>query len=78
MSTCVQHYLDNLSDAYKVVVLLHDVQGLTAPEMAELIGVSLPNVKIRLHRARRKLRLALEADCSFSYDERGVLGCESK
>lgn len=78
MSACVQRYLDNLSDTYRAVILLHDMHGLSAPMISETIGVSLPTVKIRLHRARLKLRAALEAGCEFSHDERGVLGCESK
>lgn len=78
MSACVQRYLDSLSDAYRAVILLHDLHGMTDPEIAAAIGVSLPNVKIRLHRARVKLRGALEAGCAFAYDERGVLACESK
>ena len=78
MSACVQRYLDNLSDTYRAVILLHDLHGLSASEIAETIGVSLPTVKIRLHRARLKLRAALEAGCEFSHDERGVFACESK
>ncbi len=78
MSACVQRYLDGLSDAYRAVILLHDLHGMTDPEIAAAIGVSLPTVKIRLHRARVKLRAALEAGCAFAYDERGVLACESK
>lgn len=78
MSACVQRYLDGLSDAYRAVILLHDLHGMTGPEIAAAIDVSLPNVKIRLHRARRKLRAALEAGCEFSHDERDVLTCEPK
>jgi DNA-directed RNA polymerase specialized sigma24 family protein len=51
---------------------------LTAAEIAQLLGESLATVKIRLHRARRKLGLALQAGCEFSHDERDVLVCESK
>jgi RNA polymerase sigma-70 factor (ECF subfamily) len=78
MSACVQRYLDDLSDTYRAVILLHDLHGLSASEIAKTIGVSLPTVKIRLHRARLKLRAALEAGCEFSHDERGVLACESR
>jgi len=78
MSACVQRYLDNLSDTYRAVILLHDLHSLSAPEIAETIGVLVATVKIRLHRARLKLRAALEAGCEFSHDERGVLACESK
>lgn len=78
MSSCVQGYIESLSDTYRSVILLHDVQGLTNPEIAEMLGVSLSTVKIRLHRARNKLRTALGEGCSFTTDERGVQVCEPK
>ena len=78
MSSCVQGYIEDLSDPYKAAILLHDVQGLTNPEIAEMLGVSLATVKIRLHRARSKLRSALGEGCSFSRDDRGVQVCEPK
>ncbi len=78
MSECIQDYLNHLSDSYRAVILLHDMHELTSPEIAQLLGESLAAVKIRLHRARGKLRTALEAGCGFSYDERNVLTCESK
>jgi RNA polymerase sigma-70 factor (ECF subfamily) len=78
MSACVQSYLNGLSDSYRAVILLHDVYELTSPEIAHLLNESLANIKIRLHRARRKLRTVLEAGCAFAYDERNVLTCESK
>ena len=78
MSACVQRYLDGLSDSYRAVILLHDLDGLTGPQMAGVLGVSLATVKIRLHRARVRLRAQLEAGCAFSHDERDVLVCEPK
>jgi RNA polymerase sigma-70 factor (ECF subfamily) len=78
MSSCVQDYIETLPESYRAVILLHDVQGLTNPEIAEMLEVSLPTVKIRLHRARKKLRAALDAGCSFDSDERGVKVCEPK
>lgn len=78
MSECVRRYLEDLDDSYRTVILLHDVEGLTNPEMAELLGVSVDAVKIRLHRARTKLRAALAAGCSFSQDDRGVVVCEPR
>ena len=43
-----------------------------------MLGLSLENVKIRLHRAREMLRDALGKGCSFSRDERGVILCDPK
>src|SRR5512142_1670940 len=76
MSTCVQAYVHELSDRYRAVLLMHDVQGLTTREIAELLGDSTGSVKIRLHRARRQLQTALERSCEFSQDERGTLVCD--
>ncbi len=76
MSDCVQSYLEMLPDDYRVAILLHDVNGLSNPEIARLLGCSVPTAKIRLHRARRRLREVLDAACAFDIDERGVLVCE--
>jgi RNA polymerase sigma-70 factor (ECF subfamily) len=78
MSICVQNYLNQLSDSYRAVILLYDMHELTTPEIAQLLDESLSTIKIRLHRARLKLRVALQAGCNFSYDESNVLTCESK
>lgn len=78
MSACVRRYLNSLPDSYRAVILLSDLHDLTAPEIAKLLGESLPTVKIRLHRARMKLKAALNTGCNFSYDESSVLTCESK
>lgn len=78
MSGCIQQYFSQLSDQYRAVILLHDTQGLTNPEIANMLDLSLATVKIRLHRARKRLGEALERACSFSYDDRGVLICEPK
>jgi RNA polymerase sigma-70 factor, ECF subfamily len=78
MSACVQRYLDSLPDSYRAVILMHDLDGLTSPQIAAALGASLATVKIRLHRARLRLRTQLESGCAFSHDERDVLVCEPK
>lgn len=78
MSACVQRYVAKLSDGYKAVLLLHDADGLTGDEVAELLQLPLTTVKMRLHRARRQLQTALSDACDFGRDERNVLVCEPK
>jgi RNA polymerase sigma-70 factor (ECF subfamily) len=77
-SACVQRCLDNLSDSYRAVLLLHDAHSLTAAEIAELLGVEVGAVKIRLHRARRKLQDIMEIGCAVSQGNGGVPCCEPK
>lgn len=51
--------LDHLTDEHREVILLRDVEGLSAPEAAEAVGISEGALKSRLHRAREALREAL-------------------
>jgi RNA polymerase sigma-70 factor (ECF subfamily) len=45
-----------LDPMYREVLVLRDVEGLTGPEVAEVLGVSVEAVKSRLHRARLAVR----------------------
>ena len=77
-SACVQRCLDFLPDKYRVVILLHEAHSLTAPEIADLLGVTLATVKIRLHRARRGLQQVMKRGCAVSNDKGGTPTCRPK
>lgn len=49
-----------LPPAYRVIVVLREVEGLSTRETAAVAGISEANVKARLHRARAMLRRQLE------------------
>ena len=55
----LQEVLFSLPDRQKLVFLLRDVEGLCIADTAELLGLSVPNVKTRLPQARLKLRQSL-------------------
>jgi RNA polymerase sigma-70 factor (ECF subfamily) len=78
MSACVRSKIDQLPEHHRAVILLYDIQGLTHQEIADVLQVEVGAVKVRLHRARRKLRAVLEDGCAFERDERDVLVCEPK
>ncbi len=78
MNDCIRGVVDSLSADYSTVLVLSEFEGLTNSEIAEVIGISLDTAKIRLHRARTKLRKALEAKCNFYRDERNELSCDRK
>lgn len=78
MSDCVLRFLAGLSPTHREVMILHDLQGHTDPQIAQMLGLSLQNVKMRLHRARVGLRAALAQGCNFALDDRGVFVCEPK
>ena len=55
----IQAAVDALPDGLRTVFLVRDVEGLSTEETAELLSLSLPAVKTRLHRARLALREAI-------------------
>ena len=55
----IQTAVDALPDLYRTVFLVRDVEGLSTEETAEVLGISVPTVKTRLHRARIALREAI-------------------
>ena len=48
--------LDDMEPEAREIVLLRDIEGLSAPEVAKVTGLSVSAVKSRLHRARLSLR----------------------
>jgi RNA polymerase sigma-70 factor (ECF subfamily) len=75
---CVQRCLDFLSDGYRAVILLREAHSLSAAEIAEFLGENVGTVKIRLHRARRKLQEIMQIGCAVSQSSTGVPCCETK
>jgi RNA polymerase sigma-70 factor (ECF subfamily) len=51
--------IDALPPEYRTAVVLHDIEGLSNPDIAEALGLSLPAVKSRIHRSRLFLRQRL-------------------
>ncbi|HIA02572.1 MAG TPA: sigma-70 family RNA polymerase sigma factor [Myxococcales bacterium] len=52
----LQEAISSLEPAYREVLVLRDVEGLKAKEVAEIVGISTAAVKSRLHRSRKQLR----------------------
>src|SRR3954454_13397423 len=52
--------IDELPAAQRTVITLRDVEGVPAEEVAEALGISDGNQRVLLHRARSKVRAALE------------------
>jgi RNA polymerase sigma-70 factor (ECF subfamily) len=60
--TCarVRQCIDRLPDAYRSVLLMHDIEGVSIDEIAAALEVSPNAVHVRLHRARQALRTLLD------------------
>ena len=49
-----------LEPPYREVIILRDLEGMSGEEVSGALGISLPAMKTRLHRARQLLRARLE------------------
>lgn len=78
MNDCIRGIIDQLPESYRTVLLLSEFEGFTNSEIAEMLALSIDTVKIRLHRARTRLRKAMECQCNLYRDERNELMCDKK
>ena len=51
--------IDSLPPDYRTALVMHDIEGLSNPDIAETLGISLPAVKSRVHRSRLFVRKQL-------------------
>ena len=56
----LQRSIAALPPGYRMIFLLHDVEGYEHNEIAEMVGCSIGNSKSQLHKARMKLREILK------------------
>ena len=64
----IQTAIEGLSQEQRDTILLHDVQGYSEEETAQRLCVSIGTVKSRLHRARKRMKLAIQQG-TFSTSE---------
>ena len=74
MNDCIRGYVEKLPENYRTVLVLSEWEGLRNNEIAEILGITLDTVKIRLHRGKEKLKEELETHCdSYWIEENGFL-----
>jgi RNA polymerase sigma-70 factor (ECF subfamily) len=78
MNACVRQVIDSLPEDYRAALILHELEGLTAAQTAEICGCALPTAKIRIHRARVRLSEALRRECQFHRDGEDVFRSDRK
>lgn len=78
MRDCIRRLIGQLPDKHWSVLVLGELGGFTDDEVAQTLGISRGNAKVRLHRARAQLKKALEAQCDFSRNEDNEFVCEPK
>lgn len=56
----IESALQQLSHDHRLIIMLHDVEGYTLTEVAEITGIPIGTVKSRRHRARERLEKLLD------------------
>jgi RNA polymerase sigma-70 factor (ECF subfamily) len=57
----IERAIEDLPEAYRIVLVLRAVEGLSTAEVADALGLDEGTVKVRLHRARERLERDLRA-----------------
>jgi RNA polymerase sigma-70 factor (ECF subfamily) len=78
MNECIREFVDKLPDNYRTVIILSELKELKNQEIAQILDISLDAVKIRLHRARERLKKDFESGCTFYRNEDNELACDRK
>lgn len=78
MNACIREFIHRLPEGYSAVLVLGDLEEHTNKEIAETLGLTLDTVKIRLHRARERLKQELSQGCHFSHNADNDLECQRK
>lgn len=65
----LERSIESLPEAYRMVVMLRDVEGMSTAETAESLSITEDNVKVRLHRAHILLRQEIYAETKMSAGE---------
>ncbi len=58
----INHALDTLSEDHRDLIIMHDVEGYTLPELTVIFEQPLGTLKSRLHRARKKLQQQIKME----------------
>jgi RNA polymerase sigma-70 factor (ECF subfamily) len=61
LKDCIARAVENLSEAYRTTLIMHDIEGYTHAEIAGILGVPEGTCKSRLSAARAQLRVSLAA-----------------
>lgn len=71
---CFKRLLPGLPEQYRDVLQRVDLDGTSPKDVAAVLGLTLNNLNVRLHRARQRLREKVEATCRLC-SKHGCLDC---
>jgi RNA polymerase sigma-70 factor (ECF subfamily) len=65
MNSCVREVIDGLPPDYRAAIVLFNLEGKSVSETAEILGTSIGAAKVRIHRAKKRLKEALNRECVY-------------
>jgi RNA polymerase sigma-70 factor (ECF subfamily) len=78
MNQCIREVIDSLPPDYRAVLVLYNLEGESINEIAKICNITIATAKIRVHRAKERLREAMNRECYFYKSEDGNLRCDRK
>ncbi len=78
MNDCINEFIHRLPSDYSSILLLSELEGNNIREISEILGISQNTTKVRLHRARAKLRDEMQHGCTVTMSCDNRMMCERK
>jgi len=76
---CLRPMIEQLEPIYRDALIMTELNGLSQKQYAAQAGISVTNVKIRVHRAKQKLKDIIQSCCTYHFDGYGnVVAVEKK
>jgi RNA polymerase sigma-70 factor (ECF subfamily) len=69
LAQAIERAIDELAPLQRAIVLLREVEHMSTNEVADVLGISEQNVRVRLHRARASLRVRLSVELGSELDD---------
>lgn len=78
MNDCVREVIDGLPPDYRAALILFNLQGRSVAETAQILDISISAAKVRIHRAKARLKEELSRECVFYTSDAGNVRCDRK
>ena len=78
MNDCIKEFIYRLPVNYSSILVLIKLEGFKTKDVSNITNLSIGTVKVRLHRAKTRLKKELEAGCIISSNCNGKIECERK
>lgn len=74
---CLRPMIESLPEIYQDALIVTELEGMKLKDYAEKAGISLSNAKVRVQRAKEKLKEMIMQCCSYDFDKYGnIIDCK--